>query len=202
MAFKKKITLILLINNLIFDICAVSVEKPRQRRFASPIGAIIIKSGARLIPPKYILAAAVGVSSVIGKNIVTQNLIDDSVYYAKTKFGSVENNQTLDSNYNSSSLLVKKRRVAPAVLAAAEITGWLTAAVARGVAISVADIAIREAWADNRIEKLKRRTPDCQFNNFGCIAKRCWSNCGPRLTGGDWCLTTKNATIRPVQYAT
>lgn len=36
---------------------------------------------------------------------------------------------------------------------------------------------------------LVRARLNCKKNNFGCFDGYCWSNCGPRLSSGDWCFT-------------
>lgn len=39
--------------------------------------------------------------------------------------------------------------------------------------------------------RLRRQVINCRLNNYGCLEGVCWSNCGPRLRSGDWCLLTK-----------
>lgn len=47
------------------------------------------------------------------------------------------------------------------------------------------DEAEREEW-----KPLKRETLDCKLNNYGCVYRLCWVNCGPRLKSGDYCYAT------------
>lgn len=67
-------------------------------------------------------------------------------------------------------------------------TGILTAS---GVAVSVADNYVKDKFERKRkmdFSRKRDREPDCLWNSYGCIAKMCWTNCGPRLDSTDYCL--------------
>lgn len=38
----------------------------------------------------------------------------------------------------------------------------------------------------------ERAAWDCHKNNYGCMRGYCWTNCGPRVKKGDYCLTSHN----------
>lgn len=74
----------------------------------------------------------------------------------------------------------------------------LLGSVMAGAAVgaSVVDRAISENSIITDHSRVARPSIDCAKSNFGCANNICWSNCGPRLMSGDWCLTThKNATL-------
>lgn len=99
----------------------------------------------------------------------------------------------------NSTVLIRKRRnpiplIGRAVGFATKYSGIITALTAAGAASTVADVYIRDHMDKKAAERLSRKVIDCDLNNVGCIDNMCWTNCGPRLTSADWCLTTKNAT--------
>lgn len=80
----------------------------------------------------------------------------------------------------------------------AGVVGLAIAMTGAGVSAVVVDHHLREeseiAREIRQEKKIKRRKLGCKENNFGCIENVCWSNCGPRIKSGDWCLTTKDET--------
>lgn len=64
------------------------------------------------------------------------------------------------------------------------------------VGASVVDRAIQENSIITDHSRVSRPSIDCTKANVGCANNICWTNCGPRLMSGDWCLTTnENATL-------
>lgn len=103
-------------------------------------------------------------------------------------------------NVTNSTLLSRKKRVAPIVIGGAKLFAWTVAMATAGVTASAIDTAIKDSRAQERMATLKRRVIECSTNNFGCFASRCWSNCGPRLTAADWCFTTNDTNTKNIQY--
>lgn len=86
----------------------------------------------------------------------------------------------------------RSRRFAyiPILIQIAKMGGVAGTVIVAGTATSFIDSAIKEKYAKDAEERLIRRSIDCSQNNFGCIENLCWTNCGPRLSSADWCITT------------
>lgn len=136
-------------------------------------------------------------------------LIKNSVIGAPNTVDFKEDNFNLTESslteINSNEIKVREKRFAIPLIALA-VGNWLfnvAAATTAMTAFSTGVVAFNHHVRENvqkeiliEDEEKTRIKLGCEENNFGCMQNTCWSNCGPRIKSGDWCLTVAdNKTI-------
>lgn len=68
---------------------------------------------------------------------------------------------------------------------------------------SLVELSLKEEMENERVQRLLKKTifavnslveKSCELNRFGCLSNYCWTNCGPKISGSDYCFVTKNAS--------
>lgn len=184
---------------------SVSVDKIRERRNTVRAAYIVFNYITNNPKIKEIAAAGVAYIALKAKNSMNGHLFFASNYEemqtttALSLSSSPKNETQIKQNRMkplSAVAQLRKTRAAPlmaflrvALPHVGNFAKWSGIFSIAGAASSYTAHILEE----KDIEKLRRKSIDCNSNNYGCLSNMCWSNCGPRINSADWCFSTKEA---------
>lgn len=96
---------------------------------------------------------------------------------------------------NSTILSRTSRQIPLFVRRMGKVGGWGAAWIGVSAASSIIDTYIKNQ-NEEKILAMVRAKFNCETNNYGCMENVCYTNCGPRISSSDWCITTNpNETL-------